>query len=189
MAIDQKYGLPSVSSLRPYSTDQFSKNLHNWLLNAINESEKLWDKIEVDAFLLNNVAFLRIALDLGIRPLYLYLHSDGDVLQIDTPIFLDFPQEASYFVLNKLCGSTTNLSFRVDKYVSMDESGLDSRPSGRKINVLYGWRRCELDVFVESAHELLPFLIAKFLTAEMELRVFLDRPMRDPLSLEGPVCA
>lgn len=118
------------------------------------------------------------------------LHPDGDVLQIDTPILLDFPREASYFVLKELCGSTSNISFRVDERdVWGDERGVDLKLSVRKTDVLYGWRRCELDVFVESAHELLPFLIAKFLMAEMELWVFLDRPMRDPLLFEGPLGA
>lgn len=146
--------------------------------------------MEVDTFRHDDVVFLRVVLDVGDRPLYLYLHQDGDVLQIDAPILFDFPKMASHFVLKELCGSTTNLSFRVDeKEVSIDERGADQKPSVRKTEVLYGWRRCELDVFVVSAHALLPFLVAKLTEVEKELRAFLDRQMRGPVLLDGPLSA
>jgi hypothetical protein len=159
-------------------------------VGALTELTDCWLEMNVDAFRHDDVVFLRVTLDVGDRPLYLYLHQDGDVLQIDAPILFDFPRTASHFVLKELCGSTTTLSFRVDEMeVSIDERGVDQRPSVRKTDVLYGWGRYELDVFVEAVHALLLFFIANLTGAEKELRAFLDSPMRGPVLLDGPLSA
>jgi hypothetical protein len=190
MTINEKYGLPPIPEHLSFSAGIFPRDFHDLLLKALTEVKGQWSEMEVDTFCHDGTMYLRVVLDVGDRPLYLYLHQDGDVLQIDAPILFDFPRTASYFVLKELCGSTTTLSFRVDEMeVSIDERGVDQRPSVRKTDVLYGWGRYELDVFVEAVHALLLFLIANLTGAEKKLRAFLDSPMQGPVLLDGPLSA
>ncbi len=181
MTINEKYGLPPIPEHLSFSADIFPKTFHDLLLKALTKVKGNWSEMEVDTFFHDDVVFLRVVLDVGDRPLFLYLHQDGDVLQIDAPILFDFPETAGHFVLKELCGSTTTVSFRVDEMeVSIDERGVDQRPSVRKTDVLYGWGRYELDEFAEATFALLLFVIANLTGAEKQLRVFLDRPMRVP---------
>jgi hypothetical protein len=190
MNIDEKYGLFPIPKQYSVPTDAFPKPLHDRLVGALTELTDCWLEMNVDAFRHDDVVFLRVTLDVGDRPLYLYLHQDGGMLKIDAPVLLNFPREASHFVLKNLCGSSANLCFRIDeKDVRIEERGKNRKPSVRKIEILYGSGNFELDVFVESAHARLPFLVAKYIQAEEELRAFLDRQAQDPVSLDGPLSA
>jgi hypothetical protein len=173
MTINERYGLPPLSKQVYTPTTDFPEAFRKQLLKALGELAGLWSKMDVDAFRRGDVVYLRVTLDVGDRPLHLYLHQDGDVLQFDAPVMFDFPAGASHFVLTELCGSTTNLSFRVDeKDVLLGEGGTDRKPSVSKTEVLYGWGRFEFETFTNTAHTLLPFLVAKLTQAEKELRAF-----------------
>lgn len=175
MTIDEKYGLPPLPKQFHAPTSDFPNALCAELLEVLGEPAELWSTMDVDAFRRAGVVYLRVTLDVGDRPLHLYLHQDGDVLQLDAPVLFDFPAGASHFVLKELCGSTTNLSFRVDeKDVLKGEIGANRKPSLSKTEVLYGWGRFDFKAFTATAHALLPFLITKLTYAEKELRAFLE---------------
>lgn len=94
-----------------------------------------------------------MTLDVGDRPLHLYVHEDGDVVQFDAPVLMNFPQEASHFVLKEVCGNNTHLSFRVDEQVILENGQRsDQEVSAQKTEVLHGWGRFEFETFVGSAH-------------------------------------
>lgn len=115
MTIDEKYGLPALPKQLRVSANVFPRAVQGQFLEALDEITGLWREMDIDAFHGGGVIYLRVTLDVGDRPLHLYVHEDGDVVQFDAPVLMDFPSEASHFVLKEVCGHNTHLSFRVDE--------------------------------------------------------------------------
>lgn len=175
MKIDGKYGHPLLSDHVYAPVSDFPDDLYDRLVGALSGLAGLWSRMEVDAYRRDGVVHLRVTLDIGDRPLHLYLAEDSDMLLFDSPILFDFPSEASYFVLSQLCGKTTNLAFWVaEREVHTGVGDEDQKLLLQKTDVLYGWRWFNLETFVSSAHELMPIVVSELTEAEKELRVFLD---------------
>ncbi len=169
--IDQKYGLEPLPKHLVVPTSKFPAPIKERLLAALDKPGKPWGDMNIDAFGQGRGVCLRVTLDVGDRPLHLFAHEDGDVLQFDAPVLRKFPEKASHLVLTKLCGNNTYISFRVD-----EEQVHKGKQQGEPNEVLYGWGRFEFNTFVASAFALLPYLIIKLTEAELELRSFLDSP-------------
>ena len=158
MTIDEWYGYPTVPEAFVVPVEQFSESPRERLMGALDKVKKVWHELEVTAFRRGGTTFLRVTLDVGDRPLHLYVHEDGDVLQFDAPVLLGFPKAASHFVLSRLCGENTYLSFRVDAQQQI------------------GWGRFEFGRFVAMSGAFLPYIVARLTEAERELRAFQDEP-------------
>jgi hypothetical protein len=137
---------------------RFPHTLTAKLEAVLMEHARLWSTAAWDAFTTGDALYLRVVLEGGNQPFYLYLHQDGDVLQFETPLVREFPEGASAFVLSELCGRNTLMSFRVDL---------------EPIPVLYGWGRFELAYFESRHTELLPHLMIKIAEAKEMLETFL----------------
>lgn len=176
MSIDQKYGFTAPTTGLSVPTDTFPQRVTERLLKTLEPLHDLWRAMDIDAFRQHGKVFLRITLDVGDRPLHLFVHEDGDVLQFDPPVMSSFPGHASHFVLTKLCGNNTYLSFRVDPQTSENAEGEDARQVESATEVLTAWGRFEFEAFLEMAPALLPYLTAKLTEAERDLRIFRDTP-------------
>ncbi len=178
MTIDEQYGLPPLAEAFRIPTGAFPKAVQEKLVNALLKLPQLWRGLAFDAFRRGGVMYLRVALDVGDRPLYLFVHEDGTSFQFESPIFLDFPEQASHFVLTELCGNNTYLSFRLDRHkqLAIRDASEDQviETAAATQEVLYAWGRFEFDTFVEDAANLVPYLISRLTRAETELRAFLD---------------
>lgn len=178
MTIDDQHGLPPLAEALRVPTHIFPKAVQEKLVKALLELPQLWRGMSFDAFRRGGVVYLRVALDVADRPLYLFVHEDGRSFQFESPIFLAFPESASHFVLSELCGRNTYLSFRLDrhKHLAVQDAGT-SAGDGQVIQtaaatreVLYAWGRFEFDTFVEEAASLVPYIITNLLGAELEHR-------------------
>lgn len=164
MTIDEHYGLPGVSEDVHTPLQRFPHALMEQLKDALAARSDLYRAAEWTAFKdAKGTVYLKATLDVGDRPFHLYLHEDGSTLQFDAPVLLDFPKEASHFVLTELCGRHSYLSFRVDRHGS---------------EVLYAWGRFEFRSFVEQSASLLPYLITWTTQAEKDVRGYLETSSR-----------
>lgn len=186
MTIDEQYGLPVLAEVLRVPTSTFPRGVQERLTQALLGLPQLWRGMAFDAFLTKGVMYLRVALDVGDRPLYLFVHEDGSSLQFESPVWFDFPDRASYFVLSELCGSNTHLSFRLDRHnqLAVHSAGVGEgcviKKGAVTREVLYAWGRLEFDTFVDTAADLVPYLITRLTRAETKLRAFLDGPTPEP---------
>jgi hypothetical protein len=161
-------------------THVFPKAVQEKLAKALLELPQLWRGMSFDAFRRGGAVYLRVALDVGDRPLYLFVHEDGTSFQFDSPIFLGFPERASYLVLSELCGANTYLSFRLDRHkhlaVQDERAGMVGgqiiKTAAATREMLYAWERFEFDTFVGEAATLVPYIITKLTQAETQMRSY-----------------
>ena len=177
MAIDERYGYPTVPEAFAVPVSSFPEAPRERLLGALEKVEGLWRELEVTAFERGGTVYLRVTLDVGDRPLHLIIHEDGEVMQFDAPVLLGFPEAASHFVLSKLCGENVYLSFRVDAQQRCGVEG-EQEHGGQatEVEALIGWGRFEFGRFVAMSGAFLPYIVAKLTEAERELRAFQNEP-------------
>lgn len=155
--IDQKYGIKSPLEHLAVPTDSFTTAIKDQLLGELEKPNKSWYAMDIDAFLEGESMCLRVTLDVGDRPLHLFVQESGESVEFDAPVLMNFPQRASHMVLSRLCGNNPFMSFRVDEQ-QIDEGepqGAQARDV-RTNEVLYGYGWFEFDRFLESAFVLLP---------------------------------
>jgi hypothetical protein len=174
MEIDQRYGLEALPEHLVVSTDKFPAAIKGQLLKELDKPNKPWRAMDIDALQQDEGVCLRLTLDLGNRPLHLFVPEAGDVVRFDAPILLNFPERASHLDLTELCGENPYLKFRVDEQpVEKGEQGAQEGMV-QSNKVLYGREQFEFDTFLESAFVILPFFVTSLDDAEAELRTFLD---------------
>lgn len=174
MKIDEKYGLFPLPKEACVPVRTFPGALLTKLMDVLLEPQKLWFGVNFNAFRVNSGMCLQVTLDTGDRPFYVHLHESGDVVQFDAPIFIDFPREASYYVLSRF-GGTAMLNFGVtERSVRKGEGDGNQKLAVSRTDVLYGWRIFEFEAFVRSAGDVLPYVVAKLTKVEKELRAHLE---------------
>ncbi len=174
MDIDEKYGLLPIPKELRAPMRNFPKAVRNQLMEVLIDHTELWFDVNFDALHRNGFMYLRVTLDTGDRPLHVQLREDGGTLIFDAPVMIDFPREASYYVLSKFGASSAILNFGViEKDIRKGEGDEDQKLSVYRTDVLYGWGGLEFEAFVRSADVFLPFLVAKLTEVEKELRAYL----------------
>lgn len=174
MDIDQRYGLETPPEHLVVSTDKFPIVIKDQMLKELDKPNKPWRAMDIDAFRQDNGVCLRLTLDLGNRPLHLFVPEEGNVVRFDAPILMNFPERARHLDLTKVCGENPYLKFRVDEQpVEKGEQGVQEGMV-QSNKVLYGLEQFEFDTFLESAFVILPFFVTSLDDAEAELRAFLD---------------
>jgi hypothetical protein len=142
------------------------------LVGALLGQQRLWDGVRAD--FLGDPIYLQVVFDVGDRPLYLVVGSDGQTLHFRAPIMVAFPAAASHFVLTELAGGMVYSNFEVIKGAAKrqvkDASG---RASKKAVDVLWGYGQMPFEGFVKSSYRL-GMLSSGAQVAERRVQQFLE---------------
>lgn len=108
-------------------------------------------------------AYVRVVLDLGDRPMYLFIHDEGLTLKLEIPVWHALPKHAYHFVLSTLSRQHAVFSFH-----------LGAGPT----DVLVANARFDLDTSLEDLPALLPYIAKQVAQAAQDLREHLAASSR-----------
>ena len=148
---------------------KFPEHLRKQLLDKLNEWEEFWCHADIKTVRVQDTCHLEVRLELTQRQLFISLGEYGTGFELIAPVYINFPKEASHFVLTDLGSSNETWRF----FLLEDASEKGDQPH-EKSEVLCARALMDFDAFLNSHCVFLPNLIAKLDEAEACVKAHIE---------------
>jgi len=158
MSIEARYNYLGAHADHPTALPEWPAV--RYLERVLDEVAGLYFDVEWQAFREEGGdIYVRVALDLGDRPMYLSIHDEGLTLKLEVPVWHSLPSHACSFVLTTLCRRYSSFSFHLD---------------AGSADVLIAHAQFDIDASLEDLPMLLPYIARQVAQSVEEVRAHLS---------------
>jgi hypothetical protein len=153
----------------------FPEAVRERLVKALVSQHELWDDMRLEVIDADS-PYLRVTLSVSERLLYLFAPEDGKELSFQAPIMVDFPEQASHFVLTNN-GYSPYANFAVGEGLGRKQvEDATGQLVEQHVDVLYDYGKVGFDNFVDEPLHYLLRMVTSMGAAEEKVQEFLDTP-------------